>query len=907
MQFVAPMPFVEAAQKLGGRSPIGSKLNSQEWSNVPLALRERAIFSATIENVRFLQRGKDALGDFLASAREEITLPDGTLTQALKVGSRAQFIAKMREFAVAEGLGPLDPKDVGGLKDIRSEQRLGLIFDVQTQAAQAYGSWKQGMDPDVLNEFPAQRFIREVDVSAPRIIHLQNEGVVRLKTDLAWWRGMNSPAIGGFGVPWGPWGFNSGMGVEDVDRDQAEEVGLITRSDVLEPVELDFNEHLKASVKNLDPEMQAFLRKAFGSDVRIENGAAWWKGDRAGKKLTDVAPRQRKKPTPEPPIDPKAFPDDPAQLEVIRRLGGSTGAELVRDRRTGQFFVRKMGASAEHLREEVLADQMYQAVGASVPEARLYETGNRPVKLARYVEGKQLGEYLKTASPAEREAVLGKLKDHFATDALMGNWDVVGMNLDNVLVDAKGIPWRIDNGGSLRFRAQGARKTQDQWNEFPSEVWTLRDRSQSAGSVFGDLGIFRIGAQIEKTAWDKAIALAPDDLRGVMQARLDHMRALGAKAVDMQHDGWKEAYTEKLTRHMLGLRQVGIVRDLPKQLTQDAGNTAPVDERGNPFDDLRTRSGTGTDPYWNDLLAAVKTLNKHGSDGGFQYNATTVAKALAHKDALGKFQNGDQGEMFAHYHGLLHQVEKAKEAADKKQFVKIDQATPFTQRQSRSVVTRFSEYIARFKGNQEVIAEWMESQAGDSWNPQAQAYKKFVSQHLQAKPSQVWWKHGVKSADDAHSEWIKRWGDSGEESLIAWHALVQEVLGAVEFRHNDRSRRAVRLIRTEKKAVMTQYKITHGTSRSMPRGLNESSSVFRTTTVFGTEITVQAVPHSRITGLYLLERRPGARTSSFLGDGENEFTFVPYEIPFSFVPSTSLAAGNDASLWSVDISHLRIP
>lgn len=189
MQFVSPMPFAEAVQKLGGRSPIGSKLTSQEWSQVPLALRERAFFSATVENVRFLQRSKDALGDFLTSAREEITLPDGTKTTALKTGSRAQFIAQMREFAVKQGMGPLDPKDAGGLKDIRSEQRLGLIFDVQTQAAQQYGSWKQGMDPDVLNEFPAQRFIREVDVRAPRIIHLQNEGVVRLKTDLEWWRG----------------------------------------------------------------------------------------------------------------------------------------------------------------------------------------------------------------------------------------------------------------------------------------------------------------------------------------------------------------------------------------------------------------------------------------------------------------------------------------------------------------------------------------------------------------------------------------------------------------------------------------------------------------------------------------------------------------------------------------------
>lgn len=322
MQFVSPMPFAEAVQKLGGRSPIGSQLTSQEWSQVPLALRERAFFSATVENVRFLQRSKDALGDFLTSAREEVTLADGTKTMALKTGSRAQFIAQMRELAIKEGMGPLDPKDAGGLKDIRSEQRLGLIFDVQTQAAQQYGSWKQGMDPDVLNEFPAQRFIREVDVRAPRIIHLQNEGVVRLKTDLEWWRGMNSPAIGGFGVPWGPWGFNSGMGVEDVDRDEAEALGLLTATDVVRPIEQDFNAVMQASVKSLSPDMVARLRNAFGNQIEIADGMARWKG----------APPEPVAPRPAAPtalVSPSRVEEIQRQMsELVARRAGASPREI---------------------------------------------------------------------------------------------------------------------------------------------------------------------------------------------------------------------------------------------------------------------------------------------------------------------------------------------------------------------------------------------------------------------------------------------------------------------------------------------------------------------------------------------------------------------------------------------------
>lgn len=273
MQFTKPTDFAEAVYKLGLRSVIGSKLTSAEWSEVMLALSERAFFSSEIESIRLLQTMKDGLGDFLTGARE--VLPNGQT--ALKVGSRADFVKQMSELALQLGLGPLDPDDKGTLKDITSERRLGLIFDVQTTAAYEFGNWKQGQDPDVLDEFPAQRFIREADVVKPRIVHHQNEGVVKLKSDLEFWMGMNSPIIGGFGVPWGPWGFNSGMAVEDVDRDEAEALGLIKPGEKAVPVEKSFNDHLKASVTNLDPEMLDLLRDIFGNQIEVRDGSAWWK------------------------------------------------------------------------------------------------------------------------------------------------------------------------------------------------------------------------------------------------------------------------------------------------------------------------------------------------------------------------------------------------------------------------------------------------------------------------------------------------------------------------------------------------------------------------------------------------------------------------------------------------------
>ena len=276
MEFVQPIPFKEALDKIGSRSPVGAMLRSDQWARVPTAIREKAFFSATIEDARFLEETKGLITSFLESARETVTGPDGKERRALKVGSRAEFIDQARTFAIERGLGPLDPEDAGTIRDIQSEQRLALIFDTQTKAANDHGYWKQGQDPDVLDEFPAQRFIRVLDVKTPRQRHQEFEGEVRLKSDLEFWLSLNDPADGGFGVPWGPWGFNSGMDVEDVDRAEAESLGLLEPGEKVEPVERDLNDHLEAGIRSLSPEMSDWLQSKLGDQVEISGGTVKW-------------------------------------------------------------------------------------------------------------------------------------------------------------------------------------------------------------------------------------------------------------------------------------------------------------------------------------------------------------------------------------------------------------------------------------------------------------------------------------------------------------------------------------------------------------------------------------------------------------------------------------------------------
>jgi hypothetical protein len=170
-----------------------------------------------------------------------------------------------------------------------------------------------------------------------------------------------------------------------------------------------------------------------------------------------------------------SFPDTAADTTEIKVLGGTTGigpdkgAKLVEW--NGQQFVKKTGNSPGHITAEHAADQVYGIVGASVPEARLYMSQAGTEKLAEFIpDAQRLGDL----TDESREAAEAKLREHFVVDALLGNWDVVGLDADNVLVDAVGNVHRVDNGGSLSYRAQGKRKSNADWDRTVVELDTMR-------------------------------------------------------------------------------------------------------------------------------------------------------------------------------------------------------------------------------------------------------------------------------------------------------------------------------------------------------------------------------------------------------------------------------------------------
>jgi hypothetical protein len=171
---------------------------------------------------------------------------------------------------------------------------------------------------------------------------------------------------------------------------------------------------------------------------------------------------------------------------------GDGGSDL---RRHGDWYVKFPGPVAgfddfpPDLQPlvEYLAYRLYARFGIKIPAACLIHDGHQLGLATRRLRGVSLGAYLRSRGwdleevnnlPAARD-----VHDGFFVDVLLANWDVIGLTGNNLILTPEGI-YRIDPGGALTFRAQGARK-EDAFGPFPGELTTMRDpRIGPAGRVF---------------------------------------------------------------------------------------------------------------------------------------------------------------------------------------------------------------------------------------------------------------------------------------------------------------------------------------------------------------------------------------------------------------------------------------
>ncbi len=252
-----------AADTILGKALVGSKLDTQKWSKIQAGLRDRAFFSAKVEEARILHAARQMCAEVAEGKR-----------------SASEFRRDMR--ALLEKMGhPGNDGNDNDLRNLYAQRRLDVLRETNVRQARGYVQHLEATTQGALMAFPAQELVRVQDREKPRDWETRwraaggrfyGARMIAIKGDPVW------TAISRFGTPWPPFDFGSGMGVEDMDWEEAVELGLIGENDPPPKMEeKGFNDGLEVELPQEDiANLDQKLRDAFGDQIEIIDNIARW-------------------------------------------------------------------------------------------------------------------------------------------------------------------------------------------------------------------------------------------------------------------------------------------------------------------------------------------------------------------------------------------------------------------------------------------------------------------------------------------------------------------------------------------------------------------------------------------------------------------------------------------------------
>jgi len=273
--FDKPIPFLEAIASRKAKKLLPTTLGSRELAELAPEIRERSFFSAKVAKLPFLKKADRLINDIVS-------------TQGTGLGERTSPLSRIE--ARAELQNYLDsiqyeaPKGKkGGLQDLSSNGRLDLIVDTNVKMAHGYGQFAVQNDPDIMDDIPCLELIRNEPRNEPRTDWPQRfvsaggqlyGGRMIARKDSPVWTSLSR-----FGLPYPPFDYNSGMGTREIFRREAEELGVIKRSDIVKPQERSFNDNVEAPFpKGISKGLATAVLDAFKDVAELEAGKLILKG-----------------------------------------------------------------------------------------------------------------------------------------------------------------------------------------------------------------------------------------------------------------------------------------------------------------------------------------------------------------------------------------------------------------------------------------------------------------------------------------------------------------------------------------------------------------------------------------------------------------------------------------------------
>lgn len=156
-------------------------------------------------------------------------------------------------------------------------------------------------------------------------------------------------------------------------------------------------------------------------------------------------------------------------------------------KRYAKFYREPSQAYAEHL-----ASFIYRALRIPAPKSIVTSMDGDAAYVSNMV--KNSGTYadmVKNGDKKEVAKVSRQILNGFVADVLLANWDVIGIDSDNIVIsDRKHLPVRVDNGGALLYRSVAGRKPMEVLGDIPEFTgFRERETSPSYNAVFRRAGI----------------------------------------------------------------------------------------------------------------------------------------------------------------------------------------------------------------------------------------------------------------------------------------------------------------------------------------------------------------------------------------------------------------------------------
>lgn len=248
---------------------VGSNLDTLGWDAISSDLRNRAFFSAQVEEMRILHGMRENVAALAAGKKDP-----------------SEIRRDLRELLAEIGYDPGEQR--GTIKDLLTKRRLDVMMQTNVQQARGYANHVRAIAPGAMLAAPAYELIRVKTRRVPRdwqsrwadaANKVNYSGVARgtplmiaMKDSPIW------SALSRFGNPFPPFDFNSGMGVRNVKKSVCRELGLLGPDEQPKiPAIPDFNGKLEASVPFAEssPEWQA-LKSRFGDQITFNGGNVRW-------------------------------------------------------------------------------------------------------------------------------------------------------------------------------------------------------------------------------------------------------------------------------------------------------------------------------------------------------------------------------------------------------------------------------------------------------------------------------------------------------------------------------------------------------------------------------------------------------------------------------------------------------